>query len=367
MAQVNNTNNRPISHNWSYKPVGKKDIDRVSWPFKIIRDEGKQSKMECRSLTDLEKSFEGTPYNFSSCPQVKIRYSLVFERFKKDYEAITPKITHLLLTLDSVYFLVSGETEPHGFTYATKILDTDDKKGLLAGYMLKSKFLRNNIKNRFDAYKASQNPDEYLVNELKKEVINYYTIRKQIRVLDNTKLIIDVLKSELNFTSLQYLVFIGNPAEALDYQKVILDALLYYGINPSSTAELEKELKKIPTIKAEKIGIVSFVDSLKKGDFYRTIRKVYYYDNSSDLDSKAVKSLFMSMTKSDYTKGLKYISDAENTRIKNEKYNAEQKALKEQEDEIKRQQAIGKEIKEAKEENNNVIEADFAEETDEVA
>ena len=100
MAQVQNikSNNQRINIDWKRSNVAKKDLNANQWPFKIVRTMSGSKNMECRSLTDLNKSFEGTPYNLNTCDKVKSRYTLLFEAFKNRYANITDKITHLLLT-----------------------------------------------------------------------------------------------------------------------------------------------------------------------------------------------------------------------------------------------------------------------------
>ena len=208
--------NKPIRHDWSFDKVANKDLNGNQWPFKVTRDAGKQTKMVCRSITDLNKSFEGTPYNLNNCPVVKSRYTLLYEVLRDRYGNILNKITHLYLTLDTVYFMTSDNPEVKYFTYAPNPLTVNDAQGIVNGLLYKSGSPIEIIKERFNSYKETNN--EYIKNQLIKDVREYIDCRKSMKVLDNNKYLIDVLKSELTFSSLKYLFFAPIPQMARDYQ-----------------------------------------------------------------------------------------------------------------------------------------------------
>lgn len=344
MAQVNNTNNtgNKIQHTWSFKSVAKKDLNMNQWPFKVVRDEGKPSKMEARSITDLNKSFDGTVYNLTDCPKVKSRYTLLYEIFKNRYVQYISKITHLLITFDSVYFITSDDSNVRGGMYANDVLKSDDLNGLMSSLLYKTGYLENNIKTAFQGYKQSQGQDEYR-NQLVKEVQVYLNMRKKIRVMDTTKPMVDVLKSELNFTSLQYLIFVPYPNMAKDYQNTVIEGFMRNNIVVNNNPELVSEIKKLPTLNGEIGGLQTFISSLEKKEFHRTIRKVYLLKPSEPISVESIKKLFLNVTNSSFTNGLQYISDAEKARMTarsqeiTKKTEDEKKALNET-DAVQRQQ-----------------------------
>lgn len=331
MAQMNQQNNmRPQntqssgnrqSHSWSFDNVAKKDLNKSQWPFKVVRDKGKPTKMEIRSLTDLNRSFDGTPYNLNDCPRVKSRYSLLFDRFSliNKNEDVTSCITHLLLTYDAVYYLVQKKDgkgpELRGFTYGSDCLKQEDLNGLLSNVLYRSKYLDNNIKQAFKLYNDSE--DMVYYNSLRKEVELYLNVRKKLRVLDNSKPIIDVLKSELNFTNLQYLVFMPYPEIAKDYQSLILEGLMRNNIEPTSIPEMMEELKKLPTLNSEIQGVEEFKKGLDRKDYYKSIRKVYML-GPRELTKENVWNLFKSITSDKFSVEPIYISEAEQKRIEKE-------------------------------------------------
>ena len=156
MAQMNQQNqSQKGSHSWSFKPVAKKDLDNRQWPFKVVRDEGRPTKMEARSITDLNRSFEGTPYNLNNCPVVKSRYTLLYEVLRDRYGNVLNKITHLYLTLDTVYFMTSDNPEVKYFTYAPNPLTVNDAQGIVNGLLYKSGVPVETIKKRFEEYKKT--------------------------------------------------------------------------------------------------------------------------------------------------------------------------------------------------------------------
>ena len=59
--QMNNRNmqaNKPMeNHSWAIKELTRNDVLATNqWPIKVVRDEGKQTKMEIRSITDLNNA-----------------------------------------------------------------------------------------------------------------------------------------------------------------------------------------------------------------------------------------------------------------------------------------------------------------------
>lgn len=332
MAQMNQQKqNQKGSHSWSFKPVAKKDLDNRQWPFKVVRDEGRPTKMEARSITDLNRSFEGTPYNLNECQIVKGRYTLLFECFKARYSAVTDKITHILLTYDSMYFLLKDETEVKHFTFGNNVLQMEDLNGLLSSILYKCKYLDNNIRQSFQMYKDSKDP-EY-ENQLKKEIQFYITTRKKMKILDNSKPMIDVLKSELNFTSLQYLIFMPYPEMAKDYQRYVIEGFRRNNIEVTSMPEMIEEVKKLPSLNQEVSAVDEFVKGLERKEFYRSIRKVYLLSNKNPLSASTVKDLFLKVNKSDFSVGRIYISEAEIKAIEQNRINAQKDLEKAQKEE----------------------------------
>ena len=304
--------NKPIRHDWSFDKVANKDLNGNQWPFKVTRDAGKQTKMVCRSITDLNKSFEGTPYNLNNCPVVKSRYTLLYEVLRDRYGNILNKITHLYLTLDTVYFMTSDNPEVKYFTYAPNPLTVNDAQGIVNGLLYKSGSPIEIIKERFNSYKETNN--EYIKNQLIKDVREYIDCRKSMKVLDYNKYLIDVLKSELTFSSLKYLFFAPIPQMARDYQGCLLKILQSRNINPYSSEKLCEELEKVINNKAEKIGVKLFVEGLEKQEYYRSIVKVFYENNITDISPEYVKKVFLSSVKPEYLDNNVYISEAEKMR-----------------------------------------------------
>jgi hypothetical protein len=343
MANVNGGNNgqmkqntqanRPVRHDWSFDKVANKDLNGNQWPFKVTRDAGKQTKMVCRSITDLNKSFEGTPYNLNNSPVVKSRYTLLYEVLRDRYGNVLNKITHLYLTLDTVYFMTSDNPEVKYFTYAPNPLTVNDAQGIVNGLLYKSGVPVEVIKKRFEEYKKTN--DEYIKNQLIKDVREYIDCRKSMKVLDNNKYLIDVLKSELSFSSLKYLFFAPIPQMARDYQVCLLEVLKNMNINPKISEKLYEELGKVINNRAESKGVKFFVDGLLKQDYYRSIVKVFYENNISDVSPEYVKKVFLDSVKSEYLDNNVYISDAEKKRIQQEKEDARKELKKKEEEDRK--------------------------------
>lgn len=357
MAQVTNGNmqvNKPIeNHSWSIKELTRNDVLAVNqWPFKVVRDEGKQTKMEIRSITDLNKSFEGTKYNLIQCPNVKSRYSLLYNEFKKRSNEIQ-NITHLLITYDTVYYMVNKEVrkadgnvtsvpEFKSFTFGTNLFNEDDIDRVVNGILLSSGYFDSLIKDNFmnftDMYKQAQveakrmkvkdsdfrgyikRTAEY--NNFGKTVSFVLKNRQKIKTIDNVKPLIDILDSDLNFSNLMYLYFTPYPNHALDYSKVIKQRLVGnpYNIDYRNYPNIIEEFKKVPSVKSEESSFISFLDNLKVKKEHRTIRKGFllYYDNTdSKIMADNIYKLFKDATNSKNIVEPIYISDAERTRMEN--------------------------------------------------
>lgn len=324
MAQTTTTKTQ--SHSWSFKPVAKKDLNANQWPFKVVRDEGKPSKMECRSLTDLNKSFEGTNYNLNNCPVVKSRYSFLYNILQQKYGKVTSNITHLLITFDSVYFLLKGETEPKKFSYGLNILNNADLNSIVCGYLYKSKYIENRVKESFQRYK--NNNEEIYLNQLKKDIDFYINVRKKVGILDNNKYILDILTSDLSFSSLQYLIFMPIPNIAKDYQGSIVDAFMRNNIDCNQLPDVMSELFKVPTLETECQNVMRFISKLKSNGFYPSIRKVFILSPKNEFSEDNIKTLFKNVMRQDYTTGLKYLSSAEKKRLEQEQQRLDKDRLK---------------------------------------
>ena len=102
--------------NWSIKQVSEKDKNKKQWPFKVVRDEGKPTRMDCRSITDLKKSFEGTPYNLNECKRVKGRFTTVMDIMKRNHIAKIPNISVLNFVPQlMILFLLLSVLETSGY------------------------------------------------------------------------------------------------------------------------------------------------------------------------------------------------------------------------------------------------------------
>ena len=216
MAQYNNS--RPQGnvsssqrHTWEIASVSKKELNANQWPFKIVKNKGQSSRMDIRSITDLKKSFEGTPYNFNECDRIDSRYTKLLNKFR-NLSSITPDITHLLITFDSVYYQVQRKNGSDGnitkeiknFRFSEDLIKPDEFNGLICGLLLNGGYLENTVKENFVMYNNMCKQGENIPDtNLRSAVQNYINNRKKVRVLDNSKPLIDILKSELNFTSLQ--------------------------------------------------------------------------------------------------------------------------------------------------------------------
>lgn len=348
--QMNNRNmqaNKPMeNHSWAIKELTRNDVLATNqWPIKVVRDEGKQTKMEIRSITDLNKSFEGTRHNLLQCLKVRSRYTLLYDELMKHSQDIS-NISHLAITYDTVYYLVNKEVKKSDgnienkpefkcFTFGTNIFNEDDIERVTNGILLSSGYFDYIIKNDFnnfnEAYKQLQAESKQMklkdtefrtyvkrlpeYNAFAKTMSAVLKSRQKLKVIDNVKPLIDVLKSELNFTNLEYLFFIPYPNEAVDYSEVIKLRLLGkpYNLDYRRVGVIAEELKKVPSLSIEEPGFNSFIDELRQKKHHRTIRKAYLL-KSNDVTPKAIYNLFLNVNNSNGDLKPIYVSDAEQAR-----------------------------------------------------
>lgn len=367
--QMNNRNmqvNKPMeNHSWAIKELTRNDVLAVNqWPIKVVRDDGKQTKMEIRSITDFNKSFEGTKYNLVQCPKVRSRYTLLYNELIKHSQDIS-NISHLAITYDTVYYVVNTEvkkadgkldkkSEFKFFPYATNIFKDDDVERVTNGVLLSSKYFDNLIKDSFNDFslmykkvqieaKQSKVKDSDFRAYIRRtsEYNNFYKTmsfvlnsRQKIKTVDNVKPLIDILKSELNFTNLEYLFFIPYPNEAIDYSEIINQRLLAkpYNLDYRESPILIEELKRIPSLNIEEPSYYKFIEELRAKKHQRTIRKAYLYP-SNDVTPKSVFKLFKDIMNPENTIKPIYVSDAEKAR-------ETKKAMKEAEDNEKIQKYV---------------------------
>lgn len=288
-------------YNWSFKPVAQKEQNANRWPFKVIRDDGKSTKMECRSISTLVESFKNTPYNLNDCDRILSRYGAISKIFKTKYSSIISKITHMCITFNDVYFLVDDEIKK--FNYSSLLArNMNDIASLVCGLDFASKGTEEYITLLFNDYKKSK--DEITLKTLQNTIQMYIKERKSMKVIDNNKLIFDVFKlNDLNFTGLRYLLLVPEPAQAMDYKKGILKGISAMSIQ--GNMELKKLVNEIPSLEDE-------VAEFKKcgvnnpRQYLRTIRKIYCLQATSGLDSNIVYKLFTSVASSSFTNGLVY-------------------------------------------------------------
>lgn len=325
MAQVKN---KVQSHTWSIeKTIAKKELNASLWPFKIIRDKGKPSKMECRSLSALEESFKGTKYNLNECPSVLSRYSLLYNALKK---LSTSKITHLFITSDYFCYKIIDENGSHvgKQDFAKQNYSMEDVVGLANSVLFKSKWLSVNVSNSFNAYKKTNG--EY-INNLYDSVQTYIDKRTHIKEMDNYKGFLDVLKSDLSFSSLRYL-FIGVSKDSIYLREKVEQYLNSSNIDISF---FKKELSNIPSRDSELNRYVYFLGNLKNNGF-STIKKVFYVtDNLNDYVNKSdFETLFNDVEDYSFARlQVDYVSEAEKQRVQNEmKKKNEEKIAKETEE-----------------------------------
>ena len=349
MAQYNNS--RPQGnvsnvqkHTWEIAEVTKKELNANQWPFKIVKNKGQSSRMDIRSITDLKKSFEGTPYNFNDCGRIDSRYTKLFKKFK-NYAEITPDITHLLITFDSIYFQVQRKNTSDGnitkeiksFRFSEDLIKSDEFNGLICGLLLNGGYLENTVKENFVMYNNMCKQGENIPDtNLRSAVQNYINNRKKVRVLDNSKPLIDILKSELNFTSLQYLYFIPYPNNSKDYPSLVRDWFNSNKIAVTAYPVMNEMINRLPSLQGEKQGLSDFVNGLRNGDYYKSLRKVFVFSYNEQLTPETISAFFESAN-TDKLKAL-YVSDAEKIRKEQEDKKLE-KANAEFNEELKKEKS----------------------------
>ena len=357
MAQYNNS--RPQGnvsssqrHTWEIASVSKKELNANQWPFKIVKNKGQSSRMDIRSITDLKKSFEGTPYNFNECDRIDSRYTKLLNKFR-NLSSITPDITHLLITFDSVYYQVQRKNGSDGnitkeiknFRFSEDLIKPDEFNGLICGLLLNGGYLENTVKENFVMYNNMCKQGENIPDtNLRSAVQNYINNRKKVRVLDNSKPLIDILKSELNFTSLQYLYFIPYPNNSKDYPSLVRDWFNSNKIAVTAYPLMNEMINRLPSLQGEKQGLNDFVNGLRNGDYYKSLRKVFVFSYNEQLTPEIISAFFES-SNTDKLKAL-YVSDAEKIRKeqedkKLEKANAEfNEALKKEKSDVLNNYAV---------------------------
>lgn len=294
------------TYNWSFKPVAQKDFNLNQWPFKFIRDEGKTTKMECRSLSALKDSFNGTTYNTKDCSRVLSRYSALVQLFKERYAKEVTKITHMVITFNEIYFMVENENTVKGGTYSTLLCSVEDIKKLQMGFDVSNKVSETVINTIFNEYKNTKNP--ILLDELRNQISYYINARKSMVMLDNNKFIIDLFTHyDLNFSSLRYLIVIPSPkVGALDYQSCIYMGMKESGFN---SPMVESEICKIPSLKDEISELERFANIMNEKKVLKSLRKVYCLNGFEDYVNKDVaKNLFLACADSNNKNGLLYLA-----------------------------------------------------------
>lgn len=288
-------------YNWSFKPISQKEQNASRWPFKVIRDEGKATKMECRSLSALKESFENTPYNINDCAKVYSRYGAIVNVFKTKYSSIISKITHMCITFNDVYFIVDDGIKK--FNYSSLLArNMNDIASIVCSLDFTAKGTEEYITLLFNNYKKSK--DEVTLKNLQQAIQMYIKERKSMKVLDNTKLIFDIFKlSDLNFSNLKYLLLVPEPTQAIDYKKGILKGISAMNIQGNTT--LQKLVNEIPSLEDEVMEFKKTASNNPK-QYLRSIRKIYCLQSTSGLDSNIVYKLFTSVNSASFTNGLVY-------------------------------------------------------------
>lgn len=315
MTQENKQGER---HTWSIENLSTKDLKNSNlWPFKVVRDKGsKISKMECRSLSALEKSFENTSYNISNCPRVLSRYTLLFNALSK---LNTQNITHLYITSDFFCYKIednTGKSYIGAQNYASKNLYTiEDIKGLCNCVLVKGKIMTRKIDEVFKMYKKTGQYQNVLYDTVSK----YRNSRTHMKEIDTSKGFIDILNSDLNFSSLKYLFFGAN--EKSMYLQEIVSSELLKSISGDILSQLGKELNVYQSRVFEENRFKNYVTDLRNNKGYRTIRKVFDVTNnlSNYTNKEDFEKLFKEVECSTFSElKCEYISEAEQKRIQKE-------------------------------------------------
>lgn len=288
MANQNqNRNNRPAPNkrafNWSFKEVAQKDLNANQWPFKVVRNEGKADKMECRSISVLEKSFEGTPYNLNDMPKGNSRYGCVLKYLLKHKDKVS-KITHLAFGYNSIYFLIDGDPNLHKCNFRENLCSAWK---VANGIDYKQNITKNRIVQFSELYKKSKG--NFPILDLKNNVEHYIQMRKYMMSLDSSKPMIDVLvHSELNFSSLKCFIFLENSEEkAIDYRQYVYETL---GIECAELQSIETELNCFNVF-------VNTLNGGKKIENLKKLERVFKFSDtafSENQDPMVTKSLFKS-------------------------------------------------------------------------
>lgn len=294
-------------YNWSFKPISQKEQNASRWPFKVVRDDGKSTKMECRSISALRESFENTPYNINDCERIFSRNSAIVKKFKLEDSSTISKITHMCITYNNVYFLVDGKMRE--FNYSSLLVrNTSDLASIVCGLDFLSKGTEQEIISLFSNYKKSK--DEMILKNLQQSIQKYIKERKYMKVFDNTKFIFDIFKlDDLKFSGLKYLLLIPEPNQAMDFKKGILKGISAMHI--SGNMELQKLVNEIPSLNDE---VLEFKKNSSNNprQYLKSIRKIYCLQPNSALNSSVVYNLFMSMGSSLFTDGLVYQAELTN-------------------------------------------------------
>lgn len=309
--------NKVQSHTWSIEKLNTKDSTNATlWPFKVIRDKGRNSKMECRSLSALEESFKGTNYNAVNCPRVLSRYTLLYNALSK---LNTQNITHLYVTSD---FFCYKTVDDKGTSYigvqnyaGNGVYNPGEVANLSGCALVKGKVLSKEITRVFNLSKTMPQYQKSLYDM----VSDYIDKRTHMKEIDTSKGFIDVLKSDLSFTSLKYLFF-GTHNNSV-YLNEMISSYLSNLFGMEILSQLNKELTVYQSRLFEENRYNNYLAELRKGQGYSSIRKVFYltknmpnYANKSDFDK-----LFNDVESSTYS-GLEcvYISENEKKRVQKE-------------------------------------------------
>lgn len=311
--------------NWSIKQVSEKDKNKKQWPFKVVRDEGKPTRMDCRSITDLKKSFEGTPYNLNECKRVKGRFTTVMDIMKRNHIAKVPNIVYMLISYDSVYFMLDDDLSVYGGNYSNTLLSKEDAISLFNGFMVKNHILENKMNEVFQSYNNSYSPGNPMSNELSNQlarIVKQYTdSRKNMCVVDSSKNLVDIFNvPDFTFSSLKYLVFVGGPEVAVDHQGIVYDCLTKYFGTQSLNGGIMNGLYELPSLKEEYNSFVSFVNKIKQDkSAVKSLKYIYDMTNKvGTLDKESVKNLFLSLKAEECKDSVVYeapLTDAERKEI----------------------------------------------------
>ena len=74
---------------------------------------------------------------------------------KKSHLAKIPNIVYMLVSYDSVYFMLEDDLNVYGGNYSNMLLNKEDAVSLFNGFMIKNHVLENKINEVFQAYNNS--------------------------------------------------------------------------------------------------------------------------------------------------------------------------------------------------------------------